>query len=512
MSSLTIPPITHIGLVGGGDLCSEVLVKTRFNYQSESVSAPIIAVADPDSSSVGIRKATEMGLLTFDDYHDLYDERYNINLIIILSPEPEILEDILNTRPQRIRILSHHVFRIFWEAIASEERRLRSQTREMETILNGIQDFILVISPDMDIIAANDAFYDKMGVTPEDVIGKKCHQVFEHLNQQCSHDDFECPLNRVIRNKRHTCQIRSRSNREGSLRHFEVNVYPVWEKSGKISKFVHISRDITERIKEEEEITRRLEQMVEDRTRELKETHEKLLHQDKMASLGKLSASVVHEINNPIAGMLNLLVLMKRMIREEETPSAADIDQFSNYLELMETETRRISRIVSNLLTFSRQSKLESTPLDINRLVEQTLVLNANLLKITAVKVVRELAEDLPDVHGSEDQMLQVFMNFISNAAEAMESSGGGELKIRTCYLETDGIMTITFADTGPGIPEENIGRLFEPFFTTKKKGKGVGLGLSVVYGIIQEHKGTIRVSGDHGKGASFTIELPVSP
>jgi signal transduction histidine kinase len=296
---------------------------------------------------------------------------------------------------------------------------------------------------------------------------------------------------------------------DGEKRYYEANVYPIWEKNGKISKFVHISRDITQHKKEEEEITHRLEQMVEDRTRQLKETHEKLLHQDKMSSLGKLSASVVHEINNPIAGILNLIMLMKRIV-VEDTINQKEIDQFTQYLELMETETRRTSRIVSNLLAFARQSKMEPKRLSINRLIEQTLFLNANLLKINRVKVETDLDPNLPDLVGSEDQLQQVFMNLVSNAAEAMEASDGGVLSIKTTHLLSEDKVQIDFSDTGIGIPGENIPNLFEPFFTTKKKGKGVGLGLSVAYGIVQEHGGSIYVRSKSGEGTTFEVKVPL--
>ena len=260
----------------------------------------------------------------------------------------------------------------------------------METILNGIQDFILVITPDMEIIEANEAFLTKMNYTPQEVIGKKCHQVYHKIDYPCTDDETNCPLREVIRNKRQARQIQTRVMPNGENRYYEVNIYPVWEKDGKISKFIHISRDITQRKKEEAEITSRLEFMVEERTRQLKETHEKLLHQDKMSSLGKLSASVVHEINNPIAGILNLIILMKRILGEDGC-SQKEIDRFKQYLDLMETETRRTSRIVSNLLAFSRQSKMEPRRLSINRLIEQTLFINSNLLKISGVSVEKKL-------------------------------------------------------------------------------------------------------------------------
>jgi signal transduction histidine kinase len=297
---------------------------------------------------------------------------------------------------------------------------------------------------------------------------------------------------------------------DGDVRHYEVSIYPIWEKSGKISRFIHISRDITEQRRQEEEITQRLEQMVEERTRQLKETHAKLLHHDKMASLGKLSASVVHEINNPIAGILNLIILMKR-IMAEKTLEPKDIEQFHFYLNLMETETRRTSRVVSNLLAFSRQSKMEMKPVNVNRLIDRTLVLNANLLKIAGVKVRKRMDPALPDIVGSEDQLQQVFMNLISNAAQALETKEGGVLRIETRFSPDESVVVVKVKDSGIGIPKEDMSRLFEPFFTTRKL-KGVGLGLSVVYGIIQEHGGSIYVHSKVGEGATFRVKLPLQP
>jgi C4-dicarboxylate-specific signal transduction histidine kinase len=314
-------------------------------------------------------------------------------------------------------------------------------------------------------------------------------------------------LKEVVRNKRQIRKIQTRLMPDGEKRYYEVNIYPIWEKDGKIQKFIHISRDITQHKKEEEEITHRLEQMVEDRTRQVKETHEKLLHQDKMSSLGKLSASVVHEINNPIAGILNLIMLMQRIIAEDAL-GHNEVDKFKQYLSLMETETRRTSRIVSNLLAFARQSKMEPKRVNLNRLIEQTLFLNSNLLKIDGVKVENKLDPDLPDLLGSEDQLQQVFMNLVSNATEAMEASGGGVLTIESSHILSEDSLQINFKDTGPGIPEENIPKLFEPFFTTKKKGKGVGLGLSVAYGIIREHGGSIYVKSKMGQGTTFQVKF----
>jgi two-component system NtrC family sensor kinase len=505
---LKTPSITNIALVGGGDFCREILEKTTSVYEQEGVYAPILAVADPDPDSPGIKLADELGLLTFNDCHQLYDRRYSIHLIIILTPEQEIFDDILRTRPSRIRLLSYNVFKIFWKAIGLEERKLRERTEEMETIVNGIQDFIMVITPEMEIIDVNDAFLSKMHYTRKDVIGKKCYEVYHKIDHPCNGGQTDCPLREVVSNKRQSRKIQTRLMPNGENRYYEVQIYPIWEKDGKIQKFIHISRDITQHKKEEEEITRRLEQMVEERTRQVKETHEKLLHQDKMSSLGKLSASVVHEINNPIAGILNLIMLMQRIV-SEDTLGRNEIEQFQHYLSLMETETRRTSRIVSNLLAFSRQSKMEPKRLSLNRLIEQTVFLNSNLLKMDGVKVETRLDPDLPDLLGSEDQLQQVFMNLVSNASEAM-GADGGVLTIETRHLLSEDRLQINFKDTGCGIPEENYPKLFEPFFTTKKKGKGVGLGLSVAYGIVREHEGSIYVKSEMGRGTTFQVKLPL--
>lgn len=379
----------------------------------------------------------------------------------------------------------------------------------LDTVFNNVEEFIVVISPTLEIEEVNQALLEKMGYSRQEVIGKKCYEVFQKPNAHCNGDITGCPLNKVLQSKLPNRQILSQSDREGRPHHVDAQIFPVWKTEGVISKFIEVGRDISDSIKEEEEMARRLEKMVEDRTRELKETHSKLLHQDKMASLGKLSASVVHEINNPISGVLNLVLLMSRMM-EGGTLQQKEMDQFTRYLRLMESETRRVSRIVSNLLAFSRDSRMEFGRVNLNQLIEKTLFLNANLLRLHSVKVEEILDQGLPPVVGSEDRLQQVFMNLVSNAVEAMETSGGERiLNITTKPLPEKEFVSVTFTDTGVGIPQENLSKLFEPFFSTKKKGKGVGLGLSVVYGIVQEHGGSIQVQSKEGRGTSFTIELP---
>ncbi|MBN2058819.1 MAG: PAS domain-containing protein [Deltaproteobacteria bacterium] len=504
------PPIINIALVGGGTFCREILQKTTAYHGEQDVNARFTAVADPDPESPGMLLARELGLLTVRDYHQLYEPKYGIRMIILMTPENGVFDEILDSRPPRIRVLSYHVFEILWKAIGLEECTLRERTNEIETILNGIQDFIVVINPDKEVVEINNSFLKIMGCTRSELIGRKCYDIFHEMDKnQYEICDKSCPMNEVIRSRRPYHFVIDQKDIHGKPRYLEIAMHPFYEENGKISKFIEIIRDITTRIKEEEEITRqRLEQMVQDRTRHLKETHKKLLYQDKMASIGKLSASVVHEINNPITGILNLTILSQRMIQEESF-NKKDMGLFKHYLNLMEKETRRISRIVSNLLAFSRQSQMEAGPVNINNIIDQTLLLNSNLVKLNNVKVNKRIDPSLPETVGSADQLQQVFMNFLTNAVEAMESTNGGTLSISTKRLLKSDRIIIRFTDTGIGIPSENRSSLFEPFFTTKK-GKGVGLGLSVAYGIIQEHGGSIDVKSKEGKGTTFEIQLPV--
>ncbi len=504
------PSIVNVAIIGGDSYCKELLEKTSSDYREKQGSARVVAIADPDHLSPGMILAKERNLICISDYHELYKPEYDIHLIIVLTPEQSVLDDILKTRPMRIRVMSYYVFEIFWKSIRNNENKLREHNEEIKTILNAIQDFILVIRPDKIIEEVNDAFLQKMHFTREDVIGKKCYEVLQRYGDSCDQSDIVCPLSEVIKNKHSSRQVVVRPGRDGKPRYIDVSVFPIWEKDGKISKFIEVSRDITKRRLEEEEITRRLESMVEERTKELRETHEKLLHQDKMASLGKLAASVVHEINNPIAGILNLIMLIKRITREGPI-TEKELNNFGQYLNLMELETRRISRIVSNLLAFSRQPRVELNRLNINRLLEITLFMNSNLLKINGIRVETKTDSDLPEFFGTEDQLQQVFMNIVSNAAEAMEASPVRLLTIETCHSLAGNSVIVSFKDTGSGIPKENLTRLFEPFFTTKKKGKGVGLGLSVAYGIIKEHGGCINVESETGKGTTFQIVLPIT-
>ena len=245
---------------------------------------------------------------------------------------------------------------------------------------------------------------------------------------------------------------------------------------------------------------RKLEQELADQTQ--------MLHQDKMMSLGRMAASVVHEINNPLAGILNYIHLMQKILKRGRF-SEADQEKFSNHLELIGSETSRCAKIISNLLSFSRSSRSIFKLFDIEELLNRCRVLSQHKLKLQNIRFTVSAGSNLPVLKGDDNLLQQCIINLIFNAADAMPN--GGFLNLIADYDAGQRKVNIFIKDTGSGICESDLPHIFEPFFTTKKDGYGVGLGLSTVYGIIKRHNGNITVDSQMDKGSTFQIELPVA-
>jgi signal transduction histidine kinase len=247
---------------------------------------------------------------------------------------------------------------------------------------------------------------------------------------------------------------------------------------------------------------------------ELKEAQIKLIQSAKMAAVGQLGAGVAHELNNPLGGILGYAQFVLEKIKRPEF-GAEDFQGCSKYLESIEREAARCKGIVENLLKFSRRPIVaKPEALDIAAALADTLSIIGHQLKLKNIKLTLDIKPDLFRVIGIINQLQQVFTNLILNAQQAMPESG--ELKITAYNILDEKTKTpihvrIEFSDTGCGIAEESLAHMFEPFFTTKLKEKGTGLGLAVSYQIIQDHKGTIEVTSQVGKGTTIRITLPVS-
>ncbi|OGO01587.1 MAG: hypothetical protein A2Y90_02070 [Chloroflexi bacterium RBG_13_52_12] len=235
--------------------------------------------------------------------------------------------------------------------------------------------------------------------------------------------------------------------------------------------------------------------------RQLKESQEQLIQAEKLNSLGQLAASIAHEVNNPLSGVLIYIQLLIKNITAGKLPK----EKALNYLTTVELEITRCSQLISNLRDFSRQTQPAFEPVNLNEVIEQALNLVAHSALLKHVDVVKELSPTLPEVMADLNQLQQVFINLMLNAIQAIPQ--GGTMTLRTLSSGA-GEVRIDIKDTGIGISRENIQKLFTPFFTTKKEVKGVGLGLAVSYGIIKQHKGRIEVDSEEGKGSTFTIYL----
>jgi len=260
--------------------------------------------------------------------------------------------------------------------------------------------------------------------------------------------------------------------------------------------------------REIEDFTRTLEKKVEERTAQLEATQQKLYQTDRLAALGRLAASVAHEINNPLSAVLNYERLMQRILTGQGVPPDR-IEEFRHYLAQSVSETTRAGRIVADLLSFSRRAPEERSGSDLNDIVKKTMAVVEHRLELAGVDFRLDLADDLPPVPCDASRIQQVVTNLVLNAVDAMPK--GGRVEVESRGAAEGRAVEVRVKDTGEGIPEENLPRIFDPFFTTKEEGKGVGLGLAVVYGIVEAHGGSIDVDSSVGSGTTFTVRLPIA-
>ncbi len=250
----------------------------------------------------------------------------------------------------------------------------------------------------------------------------------------------------------------------------------------------------------------RIEEQVRRKTAELERVHKSLLSSEKMASIGKLAATVAHEINNPLFGILTYARLVLREIQKHDLPTR---DELVEQLQTIERESKRCGEIVKNLLTFSRQAPSHREPNDLNTVVHRAVLLVKHKLEMQNIELVEMLADDLPPVDCDGNQIQQVVLVLMVNASEAMPK--GGRLGVSTVLRPETEHCAVLVKDTGSGIPAEVLPHIFDPFFTTKEDQNRTGLGLAVAHSIVEQHAGEISVRSAPGEGTEFEVALPVT-
>jgi two-component system NtrC family sensor kinase len=251
----------------------------------------------------------------------------------------------------------------------------------------------------------------------------------------------------------------------------------------------------------------RLEERVNQKTRELTRAHEQMLAVEKLASIGKMAAVVAHEVNNPLSGILTYAKLVRKWV-DKGTADQLHREEAHQCLDLIASESRRCGDLVKNLLTFSRVTPMHLALTDVKILVDRLALLVQQKLDMSAIQLHVDFPADLPRIYCDGAQIEQVLLALVMNAIDAMPRGGNLWLSARAKPQRDEFAMEVR--DDGPGIPDEILPQIFEPFSTTKEVGKGVGLGLAISQSIVERHRGRIEVDTEAGRGTTFTVTLPI--
>jgi len=399
-----------------------------------------------------------------------------------------------------------------------------------EKIVGGIDEEILLISRDYKIQWANKIATDRYGAN---ILNRYCYDATHGLNFPCQGPFDICPMSEVLATGKTSSatHVHASPHDNGDQHHVAVNLYPIKNGNGEIVRFVHIARDVTDSVvhrQMEEKMWQEIIQVIdriyaelvdnqvklekskeelEERTialekssLELQKTQDRLIRSEKLAAIGKLAASVAHELRNPLGVIKNSAYYLREQLTQ--SGMASTYPNMEEFLNIIENEISLSDKIIRDLLNFSLISKPITKPEDINIIIEYAV-------SITNVpdniRVTLNLKPGMKLALIDQYQIRQAFYNLILNSYQAMEKGGTLEITSR----EHDGFIEVDFKDSGAGIWEKDQEKIFDALFTTRAK--GIGLGLAVTHGIIERHGGQIRVESKVGKGSTFTVRLPIA-
>ncbi len=357
-------------------------------------------------------------------------------------------------------------------------------------ILTGIVDGVVVTDAEGQILIWNRAAEEMSGIAAADAIGRHFSAVFA-----------ENPA--IVRQIEKTFSTgRSYSDYEAELAVRHRSPHPVGFVTTVLLDVNGQPTGVILTIRDQEGV------------RDLKE---RIRRSDRLATLGMIAAGIAHEVKNPLVGIRGAAQLMRSELRAEDETGPAEGRSLTEYLDVILKEADRLNKVLEGILDFTRAKPREMKEINIHSILDRALLLNEESARQSGVVLSRSYDPSLPDVIGSQDQLIQVFLNITKNAVEAM--SGGGKLTVTTrmsdlfTSVQADGkkhrLMVVKVSDTGPGIKQAHLQDIFTPFFTTKDQ--GVGLGLALSYQIVQEHLGTIRVESQEHEGTTISVYLPLA-
>jgi two-component system, NtrC family, sensor kinase len=494
-----------LAIVGGGRACKFFLKLVRLG-NLPYLDIDILGVCDINPQADGFVMARQLGIFTTTDFKDLF-ALPNLDGIVELTNSREVLVDLIRLRPARIGIIEHNISRLLRD-LFSVDQKLRSAERQIvfekavrDFLIQQNQQCIVVINTDFTIDAVNDAYLATVAKNRDAVVGAHCYRVIHGLDAPCDalRNGIVCPMLETLRTGKSIKGIHSVTlgTQQASTLH-DIVTFPVKNAKGEIIRVIEIWMDIGR------EIAARWEK----REQELKSDLNKLIQEDRMISLGKLVASCVHEINNPIQGLLTFSHLMKEMLATDNIKET-DVAKLREFTAIMAEELERCGRIISGLLSFSRETHNAFKTIDLNEVIASVTDLIRHRIELQDIYFKMDQSPEPLFVDGDTNRLQQCFLNLLFNAIEAM--GPGGRLTITSTLNRDNKIAEVRIRDTGHGIPRKHLSHIYDPFFTTKPMGEGTGMGLSIVYGVVKHHRGEITVRSEVQKGTTFIIQFPLT-
>ncbi|HIC90969.1 MAG TPA: PAS domain S-box protein [Syntrophaceae bacterium] len=437
----------NIAIVGGGLRCKAILKM----FEAEHIlTANIVGVADINENAIGFKYAQKKGIFTTKNYGDFYKFR-DLNLIIELTNDDKVPEQIIKTKPTHVRLMDHNIARLFWDVMVYTRGLIESNP-----------DLLVTFDKDGIITDLNEATIKATGYKLEELIGTPFKNYFT--------DPERAEQGAMIAVKRgkvanYELVMKCKSGEEIPV---SYNAIAVRDAEGNIRGVLATARDI-------------------------RHVWEKLARSEKLAVLGRLSGGLAHELRQPLGVMNNAIYFLNMTMTD-----ANEVTR--EYLKILETEIQNAERIVKNLLDFIRTRPPEREEVVVEQIIEGIL----DTCRIPkGINISLQFQAGKPLAFVDPNQMRQALFNLIHNAIQAMPK--GGELTIRTGNRANS--ITIDIIDSGYGISSEDLEKIFEPLYTTKAR--GIGMGLSVTKGLVEANGGTIKVKSEINKGSTFTVNLP---
>ncbi|MDX2441852.1 MAG: PAS domain-containing protein, partial [Desulfobacterales bacterium] len=434
----------NLAIVGGGRTCKfflELLRDETFLY----LKVNIVGVCDIDPTAEGLVMAKEMGIYTTNNFMDFFQIK-NLDCVIELTNSKEVLLELIRLRPKRVGIFEHKIsklLRTFFMTnlqLKNAQRQMALEKMSSDFLIQQTNAAIVVLNTDFTIADANDAYLKLVKKTKEEATGAHCYEIFRGLEAPCP--DLQpgagCPFLETMKTGKSAHIIHERTDIGKQPQYCNMTTYPLKDSTGKIIRIIEICRDITEAISFKWE----------HREKEIKSNLNKLVQEDRMISLGKLVASCVHEINNPIQGLITFTSLMQNILQEDK-PSREDMEKFKKFLSLMSNELERCGNIVSGLLSFSREPPPAKTAIDLNDILQAVISLTHHRMELQCIRLTTDLSPKPLLTMGDAGSLKQCFLNLIFNSIEAMPD--GGQLQIISKGKKSDKNIRIEIHDTGFG-------------------------------------------------------------